>query len=150
MSQAGRKPLPTELKLLKGEKNKDRINENEPKPQPVMPECPDFVYGYARQVWDKQGPMLVRLGVLTEVDGMAFAALCIEYARYREMLGGRELETVQTFESGARQVAPEVSASHKCLTQLLKLFGEFGLTPSSRARLSVKVDKGDDFSEFLT
>ena len=146
MAAPGRKPKPEALRLVEGNREHRPVT-NEPKPQPVMPECPDFVKGYARETWDKQGPMLVRLGVLTEVDGLAFGALCVEYARYRELLGNTE--TVQTFESGARQVAPEVSASHKCLTQLLKLFGEFGLTPSSRARLSIKKAEDDDWGDLI-
>jgi len=144
---ASPKPQPTALKILKGETRTERLNKNEPKPQPIMPECPMELVGYARETWDKQGPILVRLGILTEADGMAFAALCKEWARYVELSDNREL--VQTFETGARQVAPEVSASHKCLTQLIKLFGAFGLTPSSRASLSIKKDDGDEFGDLI-
>jgi P27 family predicted phage terminase small subunit len=147
MAAPGRKPKPTALRLVEGNREHRPINKAEPKPQPVMPVCPDFIEGKARDVWDRYGPMLVRLGVLTEADGLAFAALCNEWARYVELVENKEM--VQTFESGARQVAPEVSASHKCLTQLLRLFGEFGLTPSSRARLSIKEDKEDAFGDLI-
>jgi len=150
MGSRGIAPKPTALKILHGEKNKDRINLNEPKPKPVMPECPDIVTGGARKVWDSLGPILVRLGVLKETDGLAFAALCVEWSRYSELCKSEEGEIVQIFENGTRQVAPEVSVSHKCLTQLIKLFALFGLTPSSRAGLIIKGDEGDDFSEFLT
>ena len=144
---ASPRPQPTALKILKGETRKERLNLNEPKPQPVMPECPMELEGYARETWDKQGPVLVRLGILTEADGMAFAALCKEWSRYVGLSDNKEL--VQTFETGARQVAPEVSASHKCLTQLIRLFAEFGLTPSSRARLSIRKDEADEFGDLI-
>ena len=144
---ASPKPLPTALKILKGETRTERLNKNEPKPQPVMPECPIELNERARAVWDGLGKILVRLGILTEVDGLAFAALCQEWARYVDLSDNKDL--VQTFESGARQVAPEVSASHKCLTQLLRLFAEFGLTPSSRARLSIGPSETDDFEDLI-
>jgi len=147
MAQAGRKPKPTNLRIVEGNRGHRPINDKEPKPQPVMPECPEFIVGKAKKVWDKYGPMLVRLGILTEADGLAFAALCTEWARYAELAGNNTL--VQSFESGARQVAPEVSASHKSLTQLLRLFGEFGMTPSARARLSIQKEDDDDWEDLI-
>ncbi len=145
---SGPKPQPTALKLLKGETRTERLNQNEPKPIAIAPDPPEYITGKALEVWRELSPKLERLGILTEIDFLAFSALCIEWAEYIK-LRTMEGETVQTFESGAKQVAPEVSISHKCLTQLMKLFGEFGLTPSSRARLSISPQDDDDDMEGL-
>ena len=144
---ASPKPQPTALKMLKGETRKERLNPNEPKPQSIMPDRPEFIKGAALKAWKQYGPMLVRLGVMTEADGLAFAALCVEWARYVNAVGVKD--SVQTFASGARQVAPEVSVAHKSLTQLLRLFAEFGLTPSARARLSIEREEEDNFEELI-
>ena len=140
---ASPKRQPTALKILKGETRTERLNKNEPRPSPIMPDPPEYLTGKALGVWNDVGPKLERLGILTEIDGMAFTALCIEWAEYIK-LRTMEGESVQTFESGAKQVAPEISISHKCLTQLLKLFGAFGLTPSDRARLSISPEDDSD------
>ncbi len=143
MAAPGRKPKPTGLRLVEGNREHRPINKDEPKPQPVAPDIPDYLNADARAIWEDLAPRLERMGVLTEIDGLAFSALCIEWAEYIK-LRAVEGEAIQTFESGAKQVAPEISVSHKCLTQLLKLFGEFGLTPSSRTRLSIKQEERGD------
>jgi P27 family predicted phage terminase small subunit len=148
MATAGRKPKPTALRLIEGNREHRPINANEPKPSPIAPRPPEYLTGKALSVWQELAPKLERLGILTEVDGLAFSALCIEWAEYVK-LRTAEGESIQTFESGAKQVAPEVSVSHKCLTQLIKLFGEFGLTPSSRSRLSISPEDDVDDMEGL-
>lgn len=145
---AGRKPKPTGLRIVEGNREHRPINENEPKPQPVAPKMPKYVTGRAAKLWREYAPRLERLGILTEIDGMAFAALCIEFGQYIE-LRDRGGEPIQEFATGARQVAPEVAVAHKCLDKARALFAEFGLTPSSRARLSIAASSKDDFEEFL-
>jgi P27 family predicted phage terminase small subunit len=145
----GPKPQPTALKLYKGETRTERLNKNEPKPKLTAPVCPDYLDIDARKVWDELAPKLERLGILTEIDGLAFTALCIEWSEYIR-LRTMEGDSIQTFESGATQVAPQVSISHKCLTQLMKLFAAFGLTPSDRGRLSISpVSDDDDMGDLL-
>ena len=68
---------PTALKLLHGEKNKDRINPNEPKPAPIAPRPPAHLDKVDRAVWRALAPALERNGLLTEVDGTTFSTLCI-------------------------------------------------------------------------
>ena len=151
MSVPGTKPQPVKLKILKGETHKERINENEPKPRPVMPECPEWLKGEGRKVWENLAPKLEKLGILTEIDGPAFAALCQCYGRFVEAEKKVDDEgTVQSIgENGYRQQIPEISISQKYLAQARALLAEFGGTPSSRSRLSIETSKGDEFDEFL-
>ena len=148
MAATGRKAKPTALRLIEGNREHRPINGNEPKPSPIAPQPPEYLSAKALEVWNDLSPKLERLGILTEIDSLAFTALCIEWAEYVKLrtMGG---ESIQTFESGAKQVAPEISISHKCLTQLLKLFGEFGLTPSSRSRLSISPEDDDDMDDLI-
>ena len=86
----GPKRRATKLKILHGEKNKDRINENEPVPPPGVPEPPPTLTGEARVEWDRMVALLDSMGILTNaarvlaercVEGIeADAARCRSYA----------------------------------------------------------------------
>jgi phage terminase small subunit len=49
----GRRPKPTRMKILTGNPGKRRLNENEPKPEPSVPDCPSELGPVARQEWDR-------------------------------------------------------------------------------------------------
>jgi phage terminase small subunit len=80
MAVRGRKPKPTHLKVLSGNPGRRPLPESEPKPQPVAPPCPDWLPEEARAKWDELAPELERLGLLTAVDGPAFAMTLLHYA----------------------------------------------------------------------
>lgn len=150
MAVAGRKPKPTGKRLAEGNREHRPINENEPKPEAVMPPCPDIVTGYAREVWDELGGMLQRLGIVTEVDGLALATVCVEWARYREMVMElREHGAVWKSESGYKQAVPEYTIAMKSLGVVKAMLAELGATPSARARLSIKKDEEDDWGDLI-
>jgi len=79
---AGRKPKPTKLKILQGNPGKRKIPPNEPKPATKMPKCPPHLDKMARKEWRRFSPTLARLGLITEVDGSAFAAYCDQFSRW--------------------------------------------------------------------
>lgn len=79
----GRKPKPTQLKIVQGTFRPDRAPQNEPKPRPIAPDCPLDLSDAARTIWLEIAPSLEKLGLLTEVDGPAFGMLCEAQARYR-------------------------------------------------------------------
>src|SRR5687768_11007374 len=80
----GRKPTPTNLKLLKGNPGKRPLNEAEPMPAPAIPKPPDHVTGEARKEWFRISKQLHELGLLTEIDRAALAAYCIAWGRWVE------------------------------------------------------------------
>ena len=80
--QPGRRPLPTVLKVLRGTDRPDRLPKNEPKPRTRLPKPPSHVTGVALEEWKRISKRLHRLKLLTEIDGSALAAYCIEYARW--------------------------------------------------------------------
>jgi len=80
--------------------------------------------------------MLERLRVLTEADRGAFVVLCETFALWRaanrKVL---ELGLVASTEKGD-VVSPYVRIVQTATTHLRALLAEFGLTPSSRSRVS--------------
>ena len=89
MGYRGPIPKPTELEILEGRPGHRPINRNEPKPRSGAPRCPDHLDERAKKQWKHLAPMLCRLRVLTEADGMALANLCQAYstmARAQEKL----------------------------------------------------------------
>lgn len=127
----GRKPKPTALKILDGDRA-DRINHAEPllpEGDTAFPEhfCVDADgLDFAREQWAELAPLLSRVGLLTEGDRPALALLCEAYALTR-------LDPLD----------------YKARSLYLKALGEFGLTPSSRARIKAPLkpeqDKLGDF-----
>ncbi len=47
-----------------------------------MPKCPTHLDKIAKKEWRRFAPTLERLGLITEVDGSAFAAYCDQYSRW--------------------------------------------------------------------
>ena len=56
MATRGRKPLPTALKVLEGDRGKGRrpLNTDEPTPPQVNVECPDWLMPEAQQEWQNR------------------------------------------------------------------------------------------------
>jgi P27 family predicted phage terminase small subunit len=132
----GRKPIPTALKLLHGTR-KDRILPDEPKVDPGMPLCPDFIQGEGREQWNVVGPQLVALGIMTQVDGVGLAMLANATARWMaaEVKVQQMGEVLQSDEGGYYQ-NPYLAVSNKAFEQMNRMLVEFGMTPASRTRVS--------------
>ncbi|SPO68124.1 protein of unknown function [Pseudomonas sp. JV241A] len=73
---AGRRPTPTELKLVRGNPGKRPINKNEPKPAKRIPSAPGHLSSEGQVAWGRLTVLLDRMGVLTEADGFALERLC--------------------------------------------------------------------------
>lgn len=80
---AGRPPKPTALKLLSGSAGHRPVNPLEPQPDPGA-SPPTWLSPEARVVWDQLAPVLLKNGLLTELDGEALAHLCIVAVMFRE------------------------------------------------------------------
>ena len=77
---AGRKPKPTAVKKLEGNPGKRKLNTKEPNPGKGMPDCPAWLLPEAKTEWIRLSEKLNQMGVLTEIDRSAFAAM-EEYAK---------------------------------------------------------------------
>lgn len=138
----GRKAKPTKIKILEDYRNKKRINPNEPEPEAKIPSCPAHLTATAKTEWRRISKELQALGILSEVDRSAFAAYCVVYGRWVEA----EKILAKAKGSGLIKTAlgnivqhPSLSIANKALELMHKYLTEFGMTPSSRTRVSVKV-----------
>lgn len=132
----GPMPVPTSLKILAGNPGKQKLNLDEPKPEQVAPKCPAHLDAVAKKEWKRLVPILARMRVLTEADGIQLALLCQTYSRLiaaQEELSKSSL--LVTTGPGYVQQSPLIGIISNCTTQLVTLCREFGLSPASRVRL---------------
>ncbi len=146
----GRKPKPPALKILEGNPGKRRIETDIPQPDDRIPTCPHWLEEAAKVEWMRVAPELNRLGLLTRVDRAALAAYCQSYARWQAAETILSSEGITCEYNRTRTVKPTATCGRKCLCakqylQFLRAFcSEFGLTPSSRARMVLPKDEEDD------
>jgi P27 family predicted phage terminase small subunit len=135
----GRKPIPTELKILQGTARADRMNGSEPKPEVMVPECPAHLNDEAKAEWNRLAPQLAQLRILTALDMAVLAAYCVSFSRWADAERHvQESGAVVRSPAGYPQVSPWLSVAHESLRQMRAFAVELGLSPSSRARLSIK------------
>ena len=150
----GRKPLPNNIKRLHGTDQPCRMNDNEPQPIASIPRAPSHLSKDAKTEWKRMSKTLYNLGLLTEIDRAALAAYCQAYGRWVESEKNvQKYGTVMISpDKGWPVQSPYLSIANKALEQMHKYLVEFGMTPSSRSKISVNKDgnKGDDFEEFLS
>jgi len=123
----GRKPRPTALKILSGSQA-SQINRREPKFRLARGARPPAWLGFhGRGLWRRLAPLLAEKGVLTVGDLPAFENLCDEY-----------------------DIVRRDPADNQARDRLRKWVIEFGLSPSSRSRISsILGEPVDELQAFL-
>ena len=157
--KAGRKPKPTNLKRLEGNPGRRPLNKNEPKPIPIAPECPEWLSNKAKEEWARAAPVLERLGLLTELDRAVFAGYCQNYGKWVEAEKFlKEKGTTYAYprkDKDGNTISlyiapyPQVAIARQCMELIIKLCAEFGMTPSSRGRMSLPGEDTEDPLEKL-
>ena len=99
---------------------------------------PAFLSGAAKQEWEAKAEMFHRLGLLSELDFDAFAMLCVALTDLKQAT--RMLDKHGALVKGKR--SPWVGLAKAAHDQVLRLQVEFGLTPSSRGRVTLSKQKG--------
>ena len=151
----GRKPKPPEVHELNG--NPSRLKLKELKKAQVkigggLPQCPSYLNGAARTEWRRVAPILARAGLLTTADRAVLTAYVSAWADLVEATKVITAEGHTYKHRGVVKQRPEVSIAQKAREQLRQICAEFGLTPSSRSRLSLPDKKnpgGDPLEEML-
>lgn len=149
-----RKPVPTTIKRLRGNPGRRRLPKPGEEPEPVqldaLPEAPDFLGEAGRIEWERVGPFLVQQRVMTEADVTTFAAYCaaidlmVESKRDIQKNG----HTIRG-DRGGEVRNPALAAFAQSVNTLKSLAGEFGLTPSSRARMRLPTDDGESLADLM-
>ena len=154
----GRKPTPTSLKLLKGNPGKRAINKREPMPTAGGVGCPTWLSKEAKAEWRRVSAELDKLGLLTKVDRAALATYCeswstfvkaqalierygLVYMREEERFTNDDGDTVIVVRPAK---IPAVAIAKDAAATIRAFCTEFGLTPSSRSRMTVPDVDDDD------
>ncbi len=127
------------MKWLAGNPGKRPLNNNEP--QPPRPEsapyAPRHLNDAAKKEWRRLVGILLDMGLYTVVDRAALAMYCQAWGRWVVA----EKKVAKTGEvlpgkTGTSYQNPWRHEANKAYEQMRKMLAEFGLTPSSRTRLT--------------
>lgn len=146
----GRKPVPTALKLMRGNPGHRPINVDEPKSESGA-EMPDWLSADAQKRWLQLYRNLDEAGVLTQLDAMALGMLCEQFAIWADASAKvAKFGLVYKGQGGQAKESPYLKIANKSMERIQKLLVEFGMTPASRTRISTatKKKKEGKFSRF--
>jgi len=144
MGERGPRPTPTAILEQRGS-DLVRDRRNEPQPEKGHPDVPDWLDSDAKVIWHQVCTDLDSMGVLTKVDGGALARYCRLFVRWKQadkfIRDRGEMYPTKNKDGDVTsfQQFPQVGIVNKLSVELLKIEREFGLTPSSRARIQVDV-----------
>ncbi len=137
--RSGRKALPRAVKELSGTFRADQHNVNEPILGALVtaPRCPGHLKGVAQKTWREMAKLLVSMRVLTAVDLCALEVLCVVYARWYEAESKLKEYGMMLISAGRVYPSPYIQIAKNSEKEMRAWMLEFGLTPSSRSRVSV-------------
>ena len=145
MGRRGPASLPTELKLLHGERRPSRLNRNAPKAKNV-PTMPAGMSGPAQAIWKRIIRDYAHTGVLTSVDTHALRVFCEAVVRYEH--AAAMLEQSGPLVRGARRGDLVKNPLHQIVrddADLIRAFArELGFTPSARSALTSVQEADED------
>lgn len=138
---AGRRPVPTALKLVRGNPGKRATNKSEPMPARVIPSCPEYLSPSGQVAWGRLTVVLDRMGVLTEADAAALERLCDCYTDIMECRklikkDGRTYKVMTQLGDTLIKANPAVNQLRAADAQFKSYLVEFGLTPAARSKVN--------------
>lgn len=158
MGRRGPPPTPTALKKLAGNPGGRRLNPAEPIPPAGEPDIPPELDERERAVWSQIVPSLAKLGLARRIDGQALMRYCQLVVFWHDCIAHKSRHG-RTYPIRADSDDPkkpgrivriaffeEVRLIPRLARELLAIEREFGLTPSSRSRITVQAEqsaKGD-------
>lgn len=144
MARTGPKPLPSNVHRLNGNPSKltaDKLRQRDSVlPDVSIPKPPAHLLPAAKKEWERITPELEKLGLISELDMAALSAYCQAYARWVQAetrlkkLGDDGL--IDETPSGYKQISTWLQISNRAAEQMHKFMGEFGMSPSTRTRVT--------------
>lgn len=136
MGKRGPPPKPSKVKKLQGTHRKDRAARNELEAKPGVPAMPRWLDAEGKREWSRVVPQLEALGILSDVDGAMLADYCAAHALAVKATKAYQRQGTMVTQFGNRVKNPNVKIAQEARAQARLLAGEFGLSPSSRSRIS--------------
>ena len=148
---AGRKPIPTNLKLLKGTAQPCRIKKDEPKPKADDIRMPESLSDNAKKHWEIVCKQLQDADIITNLDAHALAMYCEAYSRWtmaNEQIA--KYGVIIKTPNGFPAQSPYLQIANKAFDQMKLMLVEFGMTPSSRSRIgTVTKSENDPLEDYM-
>lgn len=146
----GRKKIPSKIAALRGHPSKRPPNELEPEMELIQPARPSHLCDEALAEWNRIVPILMDMGILSKADGPALSIYCEAHAQWvhaKDQI--RERGAVVKINDVVKRNPWSIVASDAA-RMMQSILGEFGLTPSSRAKVCVVgTRKRDKIEELL-
>lgn len=116
---AGRKPLPTNTKKLRGNPGKRKLNTQEPVFEVAIPEPPPNLDAAALEEWNRIALDMANSQTISRVDRAILAIYCQVWSEWQNSTGKTAIEM--------RYLRKEMQS----------YAAELGITPSSRSRVKM-------------
>ena len=149
---SGRKPHATADKKLHGNPGKRKLNDNEPQGKLLekMPPPPAYLGKHAVDAWNRNGPVLIEMMLLTDADIELFATFC--QAIHVMIVSSEDINENGMTIIGARGRTrnPAIASFTGAVNAIRALSSEFGMTPSSRSRLKLPGESGETLDDLLS
>jgi P27 family predicted phage terminase small subunit len=129
----GKKPKPTNLKLVTGNPGNRPLDANEPRPAHSIPTCPAHLSLSAKAEWKRLGQEMHRLRTISQLDRAAMAANCAAYGRWGG--DGAPAQGHAYADPAPFRLHPAIAVARQ-LELMHKSMSDLGLLPVSRARAS--------------
>jgi P27 family predicted phage terminase small subunit len=138
----GRKPVPTHLKIIRGNPGKRPLPENEPQPE-FGAEMPAWLSDVAKEHWPAIATQLEEIGLLTKLDAPALAIYCEAFVQWKSAndIVIKHGPIVKHPKTGYPMRSPYLRVAKDAFDQMIKMMSEFGMTPTSRARVTTTKKK---------
>jgi len=154
MAIRGTKPTPTKLRMLRGNPTGKPLPKNEPQPSTEVPPPPSFLSNIAKREYRRVAKILAPLGVITEIDATALAAYADAFSTWAEAVEQIKNNGYMAVgeKNGHLYQNPYVGMKNQAMEKMMKIATEFGMTPSSRSRVSgtkqSAKDKGNAYEQW--
>jgi len=146
---------PTAMKMIQGTNRPARANPAEPMLEASLPDMPAWLPDKAKTCWKELGQLLLGMRVITIADRKCLELLCDAYSEYRDCRkfitdNGYTYKTVTASGDEMHRPYPQVAMVQNAWKRVLDGLREFGLSPSSRSKVSELAGGAvDPVEEFL-
>ncbi len=98
-----------------------------------------------RKEWRRTGGLLLRCGLLTQLDIEALESHCLTYERWYEATEAlKKTQLLILTPSGYPVQNPLLGIINKQSEQMRHFWSAFGMTPADRTRISVNMPEGNE------
>jgi P27 family predicted phage terminase small subunit len=155
----GRKPKPSNLRILEGMRGHRPLNDREPKPERKAPACPRLFRGQERKAWRYLVRELGKMGILASSDLGIMAAYCHwwgiyvaaeEELRHLELAAGKKALLLKDKNTGKTYQNPYLSIAGRAARELTRVCGDLGLNPVQRTRIKTEKTEAQSLADELS